>query len=151
MISNSVSKLRNTIESSPIMGNFFNQGVLRFRRFETERSFRYTMKGLNSHILNGIPGYGMPLQSLDVSCVLDVECNKRLFRIFDQSYPYTLRIKYYMPNGDYPFMFPNINIYSITRRYDDMEDALQEMKIIKTKKELLYNQYLKTQTEDKRF
>lgn len=62
------------------------------------------MRGLLFHRINTVFGWGTKIRDIDVTRVLDMKFHKRLFRIRDRNYPYTLRINYYDPENDiYPF------------------------------------------------
>src|SRR5689334_18355327 len=61
--------------------------------------FRVPFQSLIFHELKGIPGWsGVNKKIIDVAMVKEINFRKRLFRLIDREYPYTLNILYYDPH-----------------------------------------------------
>jgi hypothetical protein len=108
--------------------------------------------GILFHKLSGINGWSrMSLQCVDVAKITDVFYRKRLFKLFDREYDYTLYIKYNEPMDDFRYVagkHPSFVIatkteHFISKRYKTEKDVIDEMKEIQKMKNNL-NQYAET-------
>ena len=101
------------------------------------------------HTLKSIKAWSdLSLVKIDVAIVLDISYNKRLFMIWDRSYPYTLYIKYAEPKeyiGTYPVIgtngttiIHNVTLTQvITKRYRSEKEVQEEIDQIAQKQNKL--------------
>ena len=110
------------------------------------------ISGLLFHNLSGINGWSrMSLQCVDVAKITDVFYRRRLFKLFDREYDYSLYIKYNEPIDEFKYVagkHPSFVVatkteHFISKRYKTEKDVLDEIKEIKKLQSNL-NQYAET-------
>jgi hypothetical protein len=85
-----------------------------------------------SHVFKGISGWSYwKLNCVDVSKVESVMYKKRLFKLFDRQYDYTLSIHYYLQDA-----FRSKTLVEITKRYKTEKEIIDEIYEITNKKKI---------------
>ena len=86
---------------------------------------------ITRHVFKGINGWSYwKLNCVDVSGIANVQYKKRLFKLFDRQYDYTVRIEYYKSCGFFK------KIVHTTKRYKSEEEIIGEINEIANKKKI---------------
>ena len=114
--------------------------------------------GILFHRLKGSKGWSdLSLSRIDIARVVTCNYDKRLFKLFNRDKPYTLEIKYYLPEtsisvapvfsgrGGVAVYNETTLIQTITKRYESEDQVKNEISTINKKLEALddYNEKLR--------
>jgi hypothetical protein len=101
------------------------------------------MKNILFHVLKGKNGWSfLDLKRINVSKVIEMSCRERLFKFYDEEFPFVLEIEYaeeidtlvpMIINGATIFVSTNDDSQTITKRYKTSKEVYQEISEIKKK------------------
>jgi hypothetical protein len=114
----------------------YNQKILFF--------FKAEMKNILFHVLKGKNGWSfLDLRRINVLKVQEMSCRERLFKFYDEEFPFVLDIEYaedktdsvfpIFTSGGTIFVSSHEDSQTITKRYKTSKEVYQEISDIKKK------------------